>query len=228
MAKPIGWLLVLVAIISGLAGCAPANDGRPPRRIAAPPVLVPVFSKDLPPSMGEATFVPLRPYDRARDLEVLLLSSGSTAFTGMIIPGRSVQLMRRWVRPLPATWLNGVRPDVAASLKGPDGVWALPVTLDGVVLVYRKDWWRKLALPPPGSLAALRDGLLGIRANIAGVETPVLCSVPVDELFWDLAWSFEGRPDPAIYTYPKVHALRFMQEFALSSSGGGGAAAVGA
>ncbi len=214
-----------VLALIGTTGCAPANDGRPAQRIAAPPPLVALFSKNLPPSMGEAAFVPLRPYDRARDLEVLLLSSGSTAFTGMLIPGRSAYLMRRWVRPLPVTWLNGVRSDVAAGLKGAEGAWAIPVTLDGVVLVYRTDWWHRLALPPPESLAALRDGLLNVQTAVAGIARPVMCAVPVDELFWDLAWSFEGEADPAIYTYPKIHALRFIQEFALSSEPGGASSA---
>ncbi len=226
MVKLVGRLLVLGLVLIGLAGCAPANDGRPPQRIAAPPPLVALFSKNLPPSMGETAFVPLRPYDRARDLEVLLLSSGSTAFTGMMIPGRSVYLMKRWVRPLPVAWLNGVRPDVAAGLKGPEGAWALPVTLDGAVLVYRVDLWHRLSLPPPDSLAALRDGLLNVRTAVTGVTRPVVCAVPVDELFWDLAWSFEGEADPAIYTYPKIHALRFIQEFALSPEPGGAAAAL--
>ncbi len=225
MAKTLERLFACVLLLGVVAGCSQSRDQRSRQRIAAPPDLVQVLSGHLPGTLGSTVFVPLRPYDRARDLEVLLLSSGSTAFSGMVLPGRSVFLMRKWISPMPMDWLKGVRPDVASCLKSAHGALALPLTLDGVVLVYRGDWWRDLKLPPPDSLAALRDDLLTLRSSHGTIQKPLRCEVPVDELFWDLAWSFEGAADPSIYTYPKVHALGFIQEFDLTSGSGSAAGA---
>ncbi len=220
MVKTLGRLFACALLLGVVAGCSRSREGQPRQRIAAPPNQVKVLSGHLPEPMGTTAFVPLRPYDRARDLEVLLLSSGSTAFSGMVIPGRSVALMRQWIAPVPMDWLKGTKPDIAACMKSADGALALPLTLDGVVLVYRRDWWHALNLPVPDSLAGLRDDLLTLRSSHGTIVKPLRCEVPVDELFWDLAWSFEGDSDPSIYTYPKVHALRFIQEFDLSSGSG--------
>jgi len=167
--------------------------------------------------MEGVEFVPIRPYARADDLEVLLLSSRSTTFSGMMVRGRSVVSLKRWLLPLPAKWADRVRPDVAAAVVGKKGLSALPLTLDGVVVVYRRDWWKSLDLPPPDTEVALRRAVMTIRSWKPSLARPVRSDVAVEELFWDLAWSYDGEANTEVYTYPKLHSLSFLQEFGLSS-----------
>lgn len=64
-------------------------------------------------------------------------------------------------------------------------------------------------------MAALREGLLAARARHAFTGDVIGTDLPVDEIFWDLAWSFEGEAQAGVYSFSKVHGLRFIQEFAL-------------
>ena len=77
------------------------------------------------------------------------------------------------------------------------------------------DWWEKAGQTAPADLPDLRGTLLTFRAGRSRLASPVLSLVPTEELFWDLAWSYEGRADASLYTYPKLQALRFLQEFDL-------------
>jgi hypothetical protein len=92
---------------------------------------------------------------------------------------------------------------------------AFPLTADFAVLVTRSDLWTSLALPPPTNLAGLREAMLMLRSRESETRPVILTDLPMDELFWDLAWSFEGRADSGLYTYPKVHTLEFIREFRL-------------
>ena len=196
-------------------GCS-AQRGEPAsRRIGAPPALLPVL-RTLPRGPEAVQFAGLEPYERARDLEVLIFSTRSPAFWGVVLPGRWLQLQSPWVERFPAVGLAAVRPDVASAVSDSGGALAVPLTVDGPVMVVREDLWRELGLPPPRSLAALRDGIRRLRATRAGLRTPVVSDLPEDLLFWGLAWSFEGAPDPDLYSYPKLYALKFMDEFDLS------------
>lgn len=158
------------------------------------------------------SFVALRPYARARDLEVLLFSSRSTAFQGVVVPGRYLPTLRPWLGTYPKGTLEGIREDVAQSVGG-DSPIALPLTLDFGVMVTRRDLWSEFALPSAATLAGLRDAMLTLRSRAAGMEEPIASDLPIDELFWDLGWSFEGEASENIYTFPKVHALEFIREF---------------
>jgi hypothetical protein len=156
----------------------------------------------------------MHPYARARDLEVLLFASDSLAFQGVIIPGRSVPLLRPWLMKMSTKLPSDIRQDIARAMDPPSPL-AFPLTTDFAVLVTRVDLWRSLALPPPTSLAGLREALLALRFRESGTRPAILTDLPLDELFWDLAWSFEGRTDSDLYTYPKVHVLEFLREFRL-------------
>ena len=210
----------LLLLLLAASACSPPREAQGPQRIGVPPELEKVLAFGPHAGLGPATFVTLRPYDRARDLEVLLFASRSPAFAGMVVPGRWVGMLAPWTRPLPAEWLKGVRPDLAASLATKDGVLALPLTLDGPVLLYRRDLWSSMGLPQPDTLAGLRDALLQIASLHPDLDAPVASDLPEDQLFWALAWSYEGSDSPNLYSYPKVHALRFMQEFSLADRSG--------
>lgn len=185
------------------------------QRIGVPPDMVGLFEGQRPPDAPAIRVVGLRPYERARDLEVLLFSSGSPVFTGVLVPGRWLPVLGPWARRLDTAWLKGLRPDVVSSVSDGAGPLALPLTMDGAVLVYRSDWWERWGLPPPKSLASLREALLVARSRESSLERPLWSDLPEDQLFWGLAWSYEGDASTQIYTYPKLHALRFMQEFEL-------------
>jgi len=156
----------------------------------------------------------MHPYARARDLEVLLFSSGSLAFQGVVIPGRSLPSLHPWLTVLSLVLPKEVRPDVVRSLGGASAL-AVPLTMDFGVLVIRRDLWAGLALPPPSNLASLREACLVVRSKEPATQSGIAADLPVDELFWDLAWSFEGRADTELYTFPKVHVLEFIREFHL-------------
>lgn len=156
----------------------------------------------------------MHPYARARDLEVLLFASGSLAFQGVVIPGRYLPLLHPWLTPISVVIPPDVRPDVARSIGAPSPL-ALPLTVDFGVLVIRRDLWASLSLPPPSSLASLREAWLTLRSREPATRPAIATDLPVDELFWDLAWSFEGRADTGLYTFPKVHVLEFIREFHL-------------
>ncbi len=167
---------------------------------------------------GLGRCVPIRPYKRARDLEVLLLSSASPTFTGMVVPGDSLATLKPWISSLPKAWGSPLRPDVLGAVELQGELKAVPFTLDGVVIVYRRDWWALLNLPPPTSMAAIGKAARTLRSWRPALVRPVRSQIPAEELFWDLAWSYEGNESPQVYTYPKLKALNFLQEFGLSSS----------
>ena len=212
--------LALAAAVALSLSCTRSGPARNARRVGVPPDMLRVLEDGPDAGIGPVQFVSLRPYDRARDLEVLLFASGSPVFSGIVLPGRWVPLLSPWAEPFPAVGLAKVRPDVIESLKAERGLLALPITLDGVLLVYRADLWTELRLPAPNSLAALREAALHLRARRSELSRPITSDVPADQLFWGLAWSYEGRASPELYSYPKVHALGFIKEFGLAQEAG--------
>lgn len=198
-----------------LTACAHGDSSRrAPLRVAVPPVLAPALAPLSEPGQAPLQFVEMHPYARARDLEVLLFSSGSQAFQGVVVPGRSLPSLRPWLTPFSLPLAVEVRPDVVKCLGAPSPL-AVPLTVDFAVLVIRRDLWAALALPAPSNLASLREACLILRSKQAAIQSGIESNLPADELFWDLAWSFEGKPDTGLYTFPKVHVLEFMREFRL-------------
>ena len=212
-------LAVMAAVALSLS-CSRSGPVRSARRVGVPPDMLRVLEEGPDTGMGSIQFVALRPYDRARDLEVLIFASGSPVFSGIVLPGRWVPLVSAWAEPFPAKGFAKVRPDVIESLRSSRGLLALPITLDGVLMVYRADLWDELHLPAPRSLAALREAALHLSARRSELSKPIVSDVPADQLFWDLAWSYEGQASPELYSYPKVHALGFIKEFGLAQEPG--------
>ena len=207
--------LAACAVLIGMQACS--RGELPPQvpRLGVPPHLLSVFEGGAAAGLPATRFVGLRPYERARDLEVLLFASRSPVFQGIVLPGRWAPLLRAWSEPFPEQGLGEVRPDVVSSLRVPGGLLAVPLTLDGILLAYRPDLWAQFEIPPPRSLAALREAALVLRSRARGLDRLIESDVPADQLFWAVAWSYEGRSSGELYSYPKVHALRFIQEFGL-------------
>jgi hypothetical protein len=78
----------LLLLLLAASACSPPPEAQGPQRIGVPPELEKVLTFGPHAGLAPATFVTLRPYDRARDLEVLLFASRSPAFAGMVVPGR--------------------------------------------------------------------------------------------------------------------------------------------
>jgi|WetSurMetagenome_2_1015567.scaffolds.fasta_scaffold50826_2 hypothetical protein len=204
--------ILAIALALWSLGCATETEPAGRSRIAVPPSMLGIFESYAPAGKVGLTFVGLRPYSRARDLEVLLFSSRSTAFQGVVVPGRYLPTLAPWLGTYPKGFLQGVREDVADSVGGDNPV-ALPLSLDFGVMVTRRDLWAEFGLPSPSTLAGLRDAMLTLRSRAQSLGDPIASDLPLDELFWDLGWSFEGEASNNIYTFPKVHALEFIQEF---------------
>ncbi len=208
------WAIAAVAM-SGLLACGMKDEWRPAPRLGVPPQLESLFASATWPSSAPVSAVPLRPYERAHDLEVLLLSTHSAAFDGIVVQARFAPLFSQWTKPFPLSLGDGLRPDVAASLECANGLMALPLTADAPVLVYRKDLWKKYSLPEPSNLAGLREDMIALRSWGKEADQPLCSSVPEALLFWSLAASFDGENSSSIYSSSKVHVLRFIGEFGL-------------
>ena len=205
--------IILSAIL--LASCGTKEEWRPATRLGVPPQLESLFAGAKWPSASPFSAVPLRPYDRAHDLEILLLSTKSNAYDGIVVQARFVPLFSQWTRPFSKRLGDGLRPDVAASLEGAGGLLALPLTVDAPVLVYRRDLWKKYSMPEPDNLAGLREDMVAWRSWRGDFSPALRSSVPETILFWSLAASFEGENSNALYRASTVHVLRFMREFGL-------------
>ncbi|MEJ2368370.1 MAG: extracellular solute-binding protein [Acidobacteriota bacterium] len=198
-----------------LAGCSAPQRPTPVLRIGVPPILEPVFA-DAPESAGiNFSVVPLRPYSRAHDLEVLLFSTRSQAFDGIVVQARFIPLFSKWAQPFPQDQARLLNPLLGADGQGKGGLTALPITIDAPVLIYRADLWKQYKLPPPRNLAALREDMLNLRSWEKDLSHPVASSVQENVLFWSLAYSYAGQALHHVYRYPESHVLGFMAEFGL-------------
>ncbi len=210
--------LIAIPLMLLSSGCGP--QGAPSRgcRVAVPPSLLNLFEESDLDGRQSMSFAALRPYRRARDLEVLLFSSRSTAFDAVVLPGRYLPGLRPWLGTFPGGAPAGVRADVAESVGGVRP-YALPLTIDFGVMVIRQDLWSTYSLPSPSSLAGLRDAMMTVKSRVPGMLEPIASDLPMDELFWDLSWSFEGEAAADLYTFPKVHVLDFLREFGVGRPG---------
>lgn len=212
--------LVAIPLLLLSSGCGPQSAPAREYRVAVPPPLLSIFQESGLTGRQGLSFAALRPYSRARDLEVLLFSSRSTAFDAVVLPGRYLPGLRPWLGTFPGGAPAGVRADVAESVGGVRP-YALPLTIDFGVMVIRRDLWSSYSLPSPTSVAGLRDAMMTVKARVPGMLEPIASDLPMDELFWDLSWSFEGEAAAALYTFPKVHVLEFLREFGVGRPGNG-------
>ncbi len=161
-------------------------------------------------------FAPLTPNARARDLEVLLFSSGSSAYDGYVLRASSLSLLTPWLKPLEPVGPGILRESLATCVPVRNGRWlALPLTADAVVLVLREEDGG----PDGATLEALDRWSSARRAS--GDGEPVLGStVPPLEVFWALSLG-EGAPGPparAVHGSAQIRALSFLQRHRLRAA----------
>lgn len=204
------WLWALWIVLSA-ASCAPRPE--PPHdlpRTASAPGLVRVIQAGAAHGGIDWTFAPLTPQARARDLEVLLFSSGSTAYDGYVLRASSLHLLKPWLQAVEPAAKDTLRAGLAPCVPVREGRWlALPLTADAVVLALRE----KGGGPADPTLDALerwcRDDLPGGTA-----EASLGSTVPPLDLFWALALGQGPRKaGPGdVYGPGQIRALTFLQE----------------
>lgn len=185
---------LLAALLLGALACG--GTGPPEReegRVAVPPALAEGLGRAFREAGVPLRAVPLRPYERARDLEVLLLSSGSTAYDAYVIRATSLPLLQPWLAPVPAEgagWREDVRQALRTEREG--YVAGFPLSCDGPVLLLRQG-----AAPGWGEATGQYDLLelenaLERGATVEGRPARLLTTLPPAVLFLSLAWSDEG------------------------------------
>ncbi|MEW5764679.1 MAG: hypothetical protein ACOYXN_01370 [Acidobacteriota bacterium] len=196
------------------ASCGPRQAG-PPQipRVATPAGLTRTLEAASAHGRLGWTFAPLTPSARARDLEVLLFSSGSTAYDGYVLRASSLSVLRPWLRPVEPVAAGALREGLGACVPVQNGRWlALPLTVDAVAFASREED----GVPERMTLEAL-DRWAGARAFHGEGEPTLGSTVPPLELFWALAHG-EGvsdLPGEAVYGAPQIRALAFLQRHGL-------------
>jgi len=203
------WVVALACAVGGPGG---GEEGR----VAAPLALAPHLDRAFREMGLPLRAVPLRPQERARELEVLLLSSGSTAYDAYVVRATSLPLLEPWLAPVPAD-ASSWREDVAEALRtGKGDLYAgLPLSGDGPVLLLREGavpgWGQGSG---PQGLAEFETALE--RAGLRPVR--LWTTLPPAVLLLSLAWSEEGgKGGPGLPEGPGTRAVAFLQRRFLGS-----------
>lgn len=204
------FLLVSVLILSS---CSQGPAGKKDEfRIGIPSGHMSLFrGRELSP-LADFNMIVLKPEERARNLEVLIFSTRSSAFDCVIVPAPTAPILEKWADPFPMEWAQEVRPEVLGQFVREGKLFALPLTLDFPVFVYREDVFRDNGLPLPESLGAMRDSLRKLsRKRNAGL----LSTVPEETLFISLLASEEGSAPVRFYSRSAINLMDLFYEFDL-------------
>lgn len=205
-------LLLLVSVMV-LLSCSQSRAGKKDEfRIGIPSGHMSLFrGREISP-LADFNMIVLKPEERARNLEVLIFSTRSSAFDCVIVPAPTAPILEKWADPFPMDWGREVRPEIMGEFVRDEKLYALPVTLDFPVLVYREDVFRGNGLPLPESLGAMRDSLrkLSGKRNAGLIST-----IPEETLFISLLASEEAAPPVRFYSKGAINLLDLFYEFDL-------------
>lgn len=205
--RKLGWGAVALLVL-GIACGRPDPKQDQGARVAVPPFLAGPLGASFKEAALPVKAAPLRPYARAEDLEVLLLSSGSTAYEGYVVRATSLPLLRPWLAPLAANaaaWREDIRESLAVAHRG--FFEALPLCSDGPVLLIRSGVpGQKDPAGASGGLADLESALEG-RAKGGRGALRLRTTLPSAVLFLGLAWSDAGEAGGGS-SLPEVSAVR--------------------
>lgn len=157
--------------------------------------------------------ITLKPEERVKNLEVLLFSTKSSAFDGIVVPAITAPILKDWASPFPAEWEDNINKDVVPIFKTENGIYALPLNLDFPVFVYIKESFE--ALLEPKNLGILRDDLRYLKKT-KDIKAGLVSSVPEEILFLSLFSSERGVPPDRLYEYHSLKLMEFFKEFDLS------------
>ncbi len=200
--------------MGALACAAPAPESLEEGRVAVPQPLAPRLEAAFREAGLPLRAVPLRPSDRARDLEVLLLSSASTAYDAYAVRATSLPLLRPWLAEIPAdgsSWREDLREALRA---GPEPHWAgLPLSCDGPVLLLREGFLSGRGKGPPAENLAEFEGRLERASREQKAPVRLLSTLPPAVLLLSLAWSEAGEEESGAFLPegPALRAVAFLQ-----------------
>lgn len=161
------------------------------------------------------TLIALKPEERITSLELLLFSTRSAAFDALIIESPKTTLLKEWASDFDVKWANQIKDEIKKPFLTENGIYALPLTLDFPVFVYRKDSFEKLEKPK--NLGILRDDIFLIRKKTKQ-SALLLSSIKEEILFLSLLASEMGIPPNRFYNYHSVKLMGFFSDFYLTKS----------
>ncbi|MCX7829516.1 MAG: hypothetical protein N2445_00440, partial [Acidobacteria bacterium] len=182
-------------------------------RLGVPFEALTLFDIQKDPSLEKFRIITLKPEERVKNLEVLLFSTKSSAFDGIVVSARTAPVLKKWASYFPNDWKSRFNKGVADLLSDEKGIYALPINLDFPVFVYLKDSFN--GLPEPKNLGFLRNNLRILQAK-GKTKLGLVSTVSEEVLFVSLLSSERGIPPEKIYDYHSVKLMEFFKEFSLS------------
>jgi hypothetical protein len=208
MKKPFFLLTILL-----LFSCSEGRPGKKEEfRIGIPSSHMSIFKgKELSPA-ADFNMIVLKPEERARNLEVLIFSTRSSAFDCVVVPAPTAPILEKWADPFPISWGEGIRSEILSQFVRNGSLYALPVTLDFPVILYREDVFREEGAGVPGNLGELRGILRKLsKKRPAGIVS----TLPEEILFLSLLACDENAAPARFYDRSSVGLLDFFYEFDL-------------
>jgi ABC-type glycerol-3-phosphate transport system substrate-binding protein len=212
--KRLAGLLMIIVLFS----CSPDKAyKRDMFRIGIPARDMRLFKgRDISPIAGFNMIV-LKPEEKARNLEVLLFSTHSGAFDCVVVPASTAPILGKWADPFPASWGSEIKDEIMKPFHNGNGIYALPITLDFPVFIYREDIFRDNSMPRPQNLGLLRESL----KKLPGKKGAGLVSTLPEELIYlSLLSSEEGEIPVRFYSPGALRLLNFFYEFDLRQATG--------
>lgn len=182
-------------------------------RLGVPVEALPLFNVQNDNFLEKFRIITLKPEERVKNLEILLFSTKSSAFDGIVVPARTAPVLKEWASPFPSEWQEDINKEVVSIFKTENGIYALPLNLDFPVFVYIKENFDNLL--EPKNLGILRDDLRYLKKT-KKIKAGLLSSVPEEILFLSLLSSERGVPPDRLYDYHSLKLMEFFKEFDLS------------
>ncbi len=183
-----------------------------PIRVGIPPNSLRLFEDKDPFILNNFSIISLKPEERVTSLELLLFSTNSTAFDCILIESNKATLLKEWASNFNKEWAKDLRDEIKKPFLTEKGIYALPLTLDFPVFVYRKDIFEKC--DEPKTLGILKDDIISLRRRGEG-KFLLLSSVDEEILFLSLLASEMGIVPDRFYNYHSVKLLTFFNDFYL-------------
>lgn len=181
-------------------------------RLGVPTESLVLFDVQKDPFLENYRLITLKPEERVKNLEVLLFSTKSSAFDGIVVPAKTAPVLKKWAVCFPQEWKNNLNKGVLDLFTTDEGIYALPLNLDFPVFVYLKEPFT--SLPEPKNLGFLRDDLRYLKRRKMTKEG-LVSTVSEEILFLSLLASERGIPPDRFYDYHSLKLMEFFQEFSL-------------
>jgi hypothetical protein len=182
-------------------------------RLGVPVEALSLFDVQKDPFLENFRIITLKPEERVKNLEVLLFSTKSSAFDGIVVPARTAPVLKEWASFFPSEWKNEINKDVSSTFSSENGLYALPLNIDFPVFVYLKEYFD--SLQEPKNLGYLRDDLRHLQRQ-GKTKGGLVSSVSEEILFLSLLSSERGVPPERFYDYHSIKLMEFFKEFDLS------------